>query len=61
MGDSGKNLHFKGTTFHRIIPEFILQGGDITLGNGNGGEVRQLSEKVISHFDKNGLVNLPYP
>ncbi|RKH44269.1 peptidylprolyl isomerase [Corallococcus sp. AB049A] len=38
MGKSGKPLHFKGTPFHRVIPQFMCQGGDITLGNGYGGE-----------------------
>ncbi|KAG8346751.1 putative Cyclophilin type peptidyl prolyl cis trans isomerase [Trypanosoma vivax] len=33
----GKPLHFKGSVFHRIIPEFMIQGGDITKSNGTGG------------------------
>ncbi|RKG61228.1 peptidylprolyl isomerase [Corallococcus sp. AB011P] len=37
-GRAGKALHFKGTPFHRVIPNFMCQGGDITLGNGYGGE-----------------------
>ncbi|KAL7147865.1 hypothetical protein ABFS83_06G137800 [Erythranthe nasuta] len=38
IGTSGKPLHFKGSKFHRIIPGFMIQGGDFTLGNGRGGE-----------------------
>lgn len=38
VGKRGKPLHFKNSTFHRVIPDFMLQGGDFTNGNGTGGE-----------------------
>lgn len=37
-GTSGKPLHYKGTPLHRIIPGFMIQGGDILRGDGKGSE-----------------------
>eukprot|EP00980_Cylindrotheca_fusiformis_P017605 scaffold5517_cov135-Cylindrotheca_fusiformis.AAC.35 len=38
VGDCGKPLTFRGSNIHRVIPGFVVQGGDFVKGNGSGGE-----------------------
>jgi peptidyl-prolyl cis-trans isomerase A (cyclophilin A) len=48
---------YNGTTFHRVIPDFMIQGGDPT-GTGMGGPGYQFEDEFQSglKFDKPGLL-----
>src|SRR4051794_26927440 len=57
---TGKLKHtplYSGTTFHRVIPEFMIQGGDPT-GNGNGSPGYKVEDEIIPDrkFDRPGIL-----
>jgi cyclophilin family peptidyl-prolyl cis-trans isomerase len=45
----GKKLTFKGSKFHRVIKDFMIQGGDFTRGDGTGGMILNLRKYVTDH------------
>jgi cyclophilin family peptidyl-prolyl cis-trans isomerase len=48
---------YDGTTFHRVIPDFMVQGGDPT-GMGSGGPGYRFDDEFTSHAHVTGAVSM---
>jgi cyclophilin family peptidyl-prolyl cis-trans isomerase len=62
LGKSGKPMHYKGSILHRVIPQFMCQGGDFTHGTGVGGEsiygMKFQDENFKMRHDRPGLLSM---
>jgi len=56
-GEKVKKPLYDGTVFHRVIPDFMIQGGD-PLGTGTGGPGYQFDDELgpDNTFDRPGLL-----
>lgn len=52
-GEKVKKLFYDGTIFHRVIPDFMIQGGDPT-GTGRGGPGYRFKDEIVKELTFDG-------
>jgi peptidylprolyl isomerase len=65
VGQSGKPLTYRKSSIHRVVPQFIVQGGDFVFGNGSGGEsifngkkFKDEREGLLAKHDRRGILSM---
>eukprot|EP00977_Amphora_coffeiformis_P017262 scaffold5535_cov180-Amphora_coffeaeformis.AAC.1 len=65
VGQSGKPLTYRHSIVHRVVPGFIVQGGDFVFGNGSGGESIYNGKKfkderpgLLAKHDRRGVLSM---
>lgn len=61
---SRKYLHYRGSTFHRVIPGVMCHGGDFSLENGTGGDCIDgahsflIGERFVNKHTRPGILSM---